>query len=109
MPMLPDATQVACLSSSGRLLVFGLDEMKTLSGGGRGVTLMALDDKETLVQALAINAAGVMLIGARRGGRLDEEKLSGAALASHVGKRARKGRAPETKLKLEGMRPVLAA
>lgn len=109
MPMLPDATQVACLSSSGRLLVFGLDEMKTLSGGGRGVTLMALDDKETLVQALAINAAGVMLIGARRGGRLDEEKLSGAALASHVGKRARKGRAPETRLKLEGMRPVLAA
>lgn len=50
-----------------------------------------------------------MLIGARRGGRLDEEKLSGAALASHVGKRARKGRPPETKLKLEGMRPVLAA
>jgi topoisomerase-4 subunit A len=109
MPMLPDATQVACLSSAGRLLVFGIDEMKTLSGGGRGVTLMALDDKETLVQALAINAAGVMLIGARRGGRLDEEKLSGAALAAHVGKRARKGRAPESKLKLEGMRPVPVA
>ena len=48
MPMLPDATHIACLSSGGRLLVFGLDEMKTLSGGGRGVTLMALDDKETL-------------------------------------------------------------
>ncbi|CAH2903113.1 MAG: DNA topoisomerase IV subunit A (EC [uncultured Paraburkholderia sp.] len=108
MPMLPDASQVACLSSTGRLLVFGIDEMKTLSGGGRGVTLMALDDKETLVQALAINAAGVMLIGARRGGRLDEEKLSGAALAAHVGKRARKGRAPESKLKLEGIRPALA-
>jgi topoisomerase-4 subunit A len=89
--------------------VFGIDEMKTLSGGGRGVTLMALDDKETLVQALAINAAGVMLIGARRGGRLDEEKLSGAALAAHVGKRARKGRTPESKLKLEGMRPVPVA
>ncbi|WP_027799809.1 DNA topoisomerase IV subunit A [Paraburkholderia dilworthii] len=109
MPMLPDATQVACLSSSGRLLVFGIDEMKTLSGGGRGVTLMGLDDKETLMQALAINAAGVMLIGTRRGGRLDEEKLSGAALTPHVGKRARKGRAPESKLKLERMRPVLAA
>ena len=48
MPMLPDATHIACLSSGGRLLVFGLDEMKTLSGGGRGVTLMALDDNETL-------------------------------------------------------------
>ena len=91
------------------MLVFGLDEMKTLSGGGRGVTLMALDDNESLVQALAINAAGVMLIGTRRGGRVDEEKLSGAALAPHVGKRARKGRSPESKLKLDGMRPVLPA
>ena len=58
MPMLPDATHIACLSSGGRLLVFGIDEMKTLSGGGRGVTLMALDDKETLLQALAINQRG---------------------------------------------------
>ncbi|MCC8396306.1 DNA topoisomerase IV subunit A [Paraburkholderia sp. MMS20-SJTR3] len=109
MPMLPDAAQIACLSSGGRLLVFGLDEMKTLSGGGRGVTLMALDDNETLVQALAINAAGLILIGTRRGGRVDEEKLSGADLAAHVGKRARKGRAPDSKMKLDGMRPVLPA
>ncbi|NML32980.1 DNA topoisomerase IV subunit A [Paraburkholderia antibiotica] len=109
MPMLPDAAQVACLSSGGRLLVFGLDEMKTLSGGGRGVTLMALDDKETLAQALAISKAGVMLIGTRRGGRVDEEKLAGADLAAHVGKRARKGRAPESKMKLDGMRPILPA
>ncbi|MGF6480028.1 DNA topoisomerase IV subunit A [Paraburkholderia sp. JPY419] len=109
MPMLPDAVQVACLSSGGRLLVFGLDEMKTLSGGGRGVTLMALDDNETLVQALAIDKAGVMLSGTRRGGRVDEEKLAGAELAAHVGKRARKGRAPDSKLKLNGMRPVLPA
>ncbi|EEA03413.1 DNA topoisomerase IV, A subunit [Burkholderia sp. H160] len=109
MPMLPDAEQVACLSSGGRLLVFGLDEMKTLSGGGRGVTLMGLDDNETLVQALAINKAGVMLIGTRRGGRVDEEKLAGAELAAHVGKRARKGRVPDSKMKLDGMRPVLPA
>ncbi|MDE1007156.1 MAG: DNA topoisomerase IV subunit A [Paraburkholderia fungorum] len=109
MPMLPDATHIACLSSGGRLLVFGLDEMKTLSGGGRGVTLMALDDNETLLQALSINKAGVVLIGTRRGGRVDEEKLSGATLTPHVGKRARKGRAPESKMKLDGLRPVLAA
>ncbi|PZR47222.1 DNA topoisomerase IV subunit A [Paraburkholderia fungorum] len=109
MPMLPDATHIACLSSGGRLLVFGLDEMKTLSGGGRGVTLMALDDNETLLQALSINKAGVVLIGTRRGGRVDEEKLSGATLTPHIGKRARKGRAPESKMKLDGLRPVLAA
>ncbi len=108
MPMLPDAVQVACLSGAGRLLVFGFDEMKTLSGGGRGVTLMALDDKEALAQALAIGKAGVVLQGTGRGGKQQEETLAGAALAPHVGKRARKGRAPDTKLKVQALRPALA-
>ncbi|MCA7952337.1 DNA topoisomerase IV subunit A [Burkholderia seminalis] len=108
MPVLPNATQVACLSSGGRLLVFGMDEMKTLSGGGRGVILMALDDKETLVQALAIDPAGVVLIGTGRGGKVQDETLSYAGLAPHIGKRARKGRAPETKLKVVNeLRPLL--
>ncbi|WP_321914753.1 DNA topoisomerase IV subunit A [Paraburkholderia sp. J11-2] len=108
MPMLPGALQVACLSSGGRLLVFGLDEMKTLSGGGRGVTLMQLDDSEKLVQALAINAAGVVLVGTGRGGKAGEDLMVGAVLAPQIGKRARKGRAPDSKLKVvTGMRPVL--
>ncbi|KWF56310.1 DNA topoisomerase IV subunit A [Burkholderia pseudomultivorans] len=108
MPVLPNATQVACLSSGGRLLVFGIDEMKTLSGGGRGVTLMALDDKETLVQALAIDPAGVVLIGTGRGGKVQDETLSYAGLAPHIGKRARKGRTPDTKLKVVNeLRPLL--
>jgi topoisomerase-4 subunit A len=106
MPMLPGATQVACLSGGGRLLVFGLDEMKTLSGGGRGVTLMALDPNEALTQALAINDAGLVLQGIYRN-KPSEEQLSGKALAPHVGKRARKGRAPDTKLKVTSLRPVL--
>jgi topoisomerase-4 subunit A len=109
MPMLPDAKQVACLSSGGRLLVFGLDEMKTLSGGGRGVTLMALDDNETLAQALAIGAAGLVLTGTGRGGKPAEETLARAALAAHVGKRARKGHKPDTKLKIVALRPALQA
>ncbi|QCP48665.1 DNA topoisomerase IV subunit A [Trinickia violacea] len=108
MPMLPNAQQVVCLSSGGRLLVFGLDEMKTLAGGGRGVILMALDANEKLVQALAINGAGVVLVGTGRGGKAQEERLAGDALEAHVGKRARKGRAPDTKLKVSGLRPVLA-
>ncbi|HHT8901712.1 TPA: DNA topoisomerase IV subunit A [Burkholderia cenocepacia] len=108
MPVLPNATQVACLSSGGRLLVFGMDEMKTLSGGGRGVILMALDDKETLVQALAIDPAGVVLIGTGRGGKAQDDTLSYAGLAPHIGKRARKGRTPETKLKVVNeLRPLL--
>jgi topoisomerase IV subunit A len=107
MPMLPDATYVACLSGAGRLLVFGLDEMKVLSGGGRGVILMALDPNEALVQALAIGRAGIVLMGTGRGGKPLDETLAGAALAAHVGKRARKGRAPDTKLKIAALRPAL--
>ncbi|KLU22134.1 DNA topoisomerase IV subunit A [Caballeronia mineralivorans PML1(12)] len=106
MPVLPGATQVACLSSNGRLLVFDIDEMKTLSGGGRGVILMALDPKETLRQALAIDARGLVLIGTGRGGKARDEKLAGAALEGHVGKRARKGRAPESTIKVTELRPV---
>jgi topoisomerase IV subunit A len=106
MPVLPGATRVVCLSSNGRLLVFDVDEMKTLSGGGRGVILMALDPKETLRQALAIDARGLVLIGTGRGGKARDEKLAGAALEAHVGKRARKGRAPESTIKVTELRPV---
>jgi topoisomerase-4 subunit A len=106
MPVWPGATQVACLSSSGRLLVFGIDEMKTLSGGGRGVILLALDPKETLQQALAFDARGLILTGAGRGGKVRDEKLAGTALEAHVNKRARKGRAPDVTIKVTDLRPV---
>jgi topoisomerase-4 subunit A len=107
MPLLPQATQVACLSGAGRLAVFGLDEMKTLSAGGRGIILMGLDDGEKLVQALAIGRAGVVLLGTGRGGKPQEETLGAAALAPHLGKRARRGRAPDTRLKIAALRPAL--
>ena len=107
MPVLPQATQVACLSGAGRLAVFGLDEMKTLSAGGRGIILMGLDDGEKLVQALAIGPAGVVLLGTGRGGKPQEETLGAAALAPHVGKRARRGRARDTRLKIAALRPAL--
>jgi topoisomerase-4 subunit A len=42
------AGAIACLSGKGRVLVFGIDEMKVLANGGRGVTLMELEDKEKL-------------------------------------------------------------
>jgi topoisomerase IV subunit A len=106
MPLWPQATQVACLADDGRLLVFGLDEMKTLSGGGRGVTLIGLEGKERLVQATPIGTAGVVLLGSR-GAKASELELKGVALASHVGKRARKGRKPDTRLKIEALRPAL--
>jgi topoisomerase-4 subunit A len=67
MPLWDAASQVACLSDDGRLLVFGLDELKVLAGGGRGVTLMALDQGQKLLQAVPIAAAGVVLGGVGSG------------------------------------------
>src|SRR5690606_5832649 len=54
-PLMADASAIACLSEKGRLLVFGLDEIKSLSAGGRGVILMDLEKGEKLLAAQAIS------------------------------------------------------
>lgn len=108
-PVWDGATQLACLSEGHRLLVFELAEIKTLSGGGRGVTLMGLDDGEALLQAMPIGSAGVTLYGTGRGGKAQQAVLSGADLAANAGKRARKGKLPAVKFKATDMAPVLPA
>jgi topoisomerase IV subunit A len=95
-PSLADgAAQVACLSMAGRLLVFGLDELKLQSNGGRGLTLIDLETKDALVSVAAFGQALQVLGTALRGGKAREEVLKGVALAAHAGKRARKGKAVE--------------
>ena len=89
---------IACLSANGRLLVFGLDEVKPLTGG-RGVTLMDLEPKETLLAAQPVSQRGVLVTGMGRGGKVQEVALSASGLAPHIGKRARKGRALESRVK----------
>ena len=100
------AEQVACLSLTGRLLVFGVDELKLQANGGRGLTLIDLDAKDALVSVAAFSQA-VQMLGTGRGGKAKEELLKGAALAPYVGKRARKGRAQE--LMQKALRVVPAA
>jgi topoisomerase-4 subunit A len=85
-------SQVACLSLAGRLLVFGLDELKLQPNGGRGLTLIDLEPKDALVSVAAFGAA-IQVQGIGRGGKARDELLKGAALAPHLGKRARKGKA----------------
>ncbi len=87
----PGQTQVACLALDGRLLVFGLDELKLQPAGGRGLTLMDVDAKAPLV-SVATLADSLQVHGQGRGGKDKAEVLRGAALAAHVGRRARKGR-----------------
>jgi topoisomerase-4 subunit A len=95
MPVIIDkqAGALACLSEKGRLLVFGMDEIKTQPGGGRGVTLMDLDPNEKLLAAQPISKKGVRIIGtSARSNKPQETTLSGADLSHHFGKRARKGK-----------------
>jgi topoisomerase-4 subunit A len=92
--------QVACLSLEGRLLVFALDELKLQAKGGKGLTLMDVDQLAPLVSA-ATCADTLRVLGSGRGGKPKEELLKGAALAAHVGKRARKGH------KVDGLQKAL--
>ena len=86
--------QLACLSASGRLLVFPLDELKHQPKGGRGLTLMDLDAKDALASVAAFSQA-LRVLGSGRGGKPKDDVLKGAALAAHVGWRARKGKLVE--------------
>ena len=96
VPLFDGATQLALLSDKGKFLVFGLDEVKSLSGGGRGTILMGLDTADKLDQAVPIGAAGLRAgvpQQAHRGhpGRRGAHALRGQARAQ--GPAA--GRAPE--------------
>jgi len=96
----PSHQRVACLSLSGRLLVFPLAELKRQANGGRGLTLMDVDAKDPLISVCAFGDT-LRVLGSGRGGKPKDDPLKGAALAAHEGRRARKGR------KVEGMAKVL--
>ncbi|HZX27280.1 MAG TPA: DNA gyrase C-terminal beta-propeller domain-containing protein, partial [Telluria sp.] len=101
----PDASAVACLSEKGRLLVFGMDEMKTLSNGGRGVILMELEDKETLLAVQPISQKGVMVSGPWSG-KTRDVTLKASDLQVHIGKRARKGKPLTAKVRAQTLAPI---
>jgi len=87
------AARLAVLSRSGRLLVFGLDELKRQGSGGRGLTLMDLDAKDALLSVAALTPSQHLVVGGTiRGGKTREEALRPAAQTAYVGKRARKGK-----------------
>jgi len=88
----PAHTQVACLCADGRMLVFGLDELKLQPNGGRGLTLMEVDAKTAPLASVATVHNGVRVIGTTRGAKPKEEDVRNSAYAAHIGKRARKGK-----------------
>lgn len=108
-PVTAGASAIACLSEKGRVLVFGIDEIKSLTAGGRGVILMELEKNEKLLAAQPISQRGVIVSGIGRGAKAQEILLSASGLAVHIGKRARKGKGLESKIKATTLTPVTKA
>jgi topoisomerase IV subunit A len=96
---------IACLSEKGRVLVFGIDEMKTLTNGGRGVILMDLDPKEKLLAVQPISPKGVNVVGTWAGSKPRVVELFASGLEPHFGKRARKGKPLVQKIKAMDLAP----
>ncbi len=96
------AVQLGCLSASGRLLGFPLDELKHQPKGGKGLTLIDLDAMDSLL-SIACFTTQLRVLGSGRGGKLKDELLRYSGLASHAGKRARKGKAVEGLQKVLGL------
>ena len=91
---MPAATHVACASTGGRILTFEIGELKALPKGGRGLTLIDLEAKDTLAGAAAYTRS-VKIEGIGRGGKEREETLEIRTLNNARGARARKGKAAD--------------
>ncbi|RZL96732.1 MAG: DNA topoisomerase IV subunit A [Variovorax sp.] len=103
---LPAATHVACASTGGRILTFDIGELKALPKGGRGLTLIDLEAKDTLAGAAAYTRS-VKIEGIGRGGKEREEMLEIRTLNNARGSRARKGKAADLGFKPSGIVRVL--
>ncbi|MEG2827586.1 MAG: DNA gyrase subunit A, partial [Acinetobacter sp.] len=88
LPLLPiqQATHVAILSSSGRLLIIDLAELPILNKG-KGNKLIQLDEKEQILSMTTLTLDEIIQIAAGQ----QHLKLKGDDLQKYIGKRATKG------------------
>jgi len=103
---LPAATHVACASTGGRILTFEIGELKALPKGGRGLTLIDLEARDSLAGAAAYTRS-VKIEGVGRGGKEREETLEIRSLNNARGARARKGKAADLGFKPSAVVRVL--
>ncbi|MFA5489365.1 MAG: DNA topoisomerase IV subunit A [Candidimonas sp.] len=89
---------VAMLTARQRFLIVALDELKTLSGGGRGTILMSVDDADTIAQWAPAGEQGLQVGGVYRN-KDTTVMLDAETMAGYIGKRARKGKALDIKIK----------
>lgn len=83
---------VISASRAGRLLAFPLAEMKRLTGGGKGLIVMGLEEGDALASVIVTVKAKLTVVALSSTGREQTIRLSEADLQAHFGKRARMGR-----------------
>ncbi len=87
------AEHLALLTSEGRLLIYGIDAVRELPRGGRGLQLIALDPNETLLAVLPCSTSdSIEILGTGRSGTPKILPLGPRAQQDYLGKRARKGK-----------------
>jgi topoisomerase-4 subunit A len=100
VPIVEGFDHVAALTAKGKLLVFGLDEMRTMERG-RGVMMMRLDDDDRMIAVTLAKQDRVVLRGVSRG-KESMIAIEGDELAHHRLHRARKGYLLGRRFKPEG-------
>ncbi len=99
---LAPATHVACASTGGRILSFGIDELNAMGNGGRGLKLIDLEPRDSLAGAAAYTRS-VRIEGVGRGGKAREETLEIRSLNNARAARGRKGKAADLGFKPTGV------
>ncbi len=96
---------LATLSNSGRLLVFNIEEVRSLPSGGKGVELMQLMHGESLVATLPVTPNGFVVCGLGRGNKPQEQTIGPRLIEDYRAKRRRKGKSLNVKWKLVNLQP----
>lgn len=93
------ATHVAAVSYLGRIITFEISELKLMTGGGKGLMLISLEDKDSLAGAAAYTRS-IKVSGIGRGGKAREESFEIRSLNNAKSSRGKKGKAVELGFKV---------
>ena len=95
---------IAILSFQQRLIIFGQSEIKKLSSGGRGVSLMSLDQSAPILDIKILGSRGLTLMGVNKKMIRKEKKLSKDDLMPFISKRGRKGKVLQCKFVVDQLK-----
>lgn len=106
LPLPASAQYVACMAQDGRLLVFTLQELRVLSGGGKGVTLMGgIDLFCGFNEACALAHEDSLLVkgATKTSGEVRTKTLRPAEWHMFIAHRARKGKVVPCRFEPQGI------